>query len=195
MSNCLNCGNKLVHTEGRRQKKYCNEKCRVAHYQKEHKQKTVSFKSFQELKAKFDAVVGERDFLKARINPFDLLGILPSENGEPTGTSNTTLKLQMMPPLSNEQAVAPHNHKQPEQITTITEIKPIEAPKKEKATKVLPPATRHEPVAHKQATDELAAILDEPRPIDGLITREEYSKLRWQEQAAYSIKFKKQFKK
>lgn len=35
--NCLNCGAPLVNIAGYKEKKFCNDKCKVAHWQKENK--------------------------------------------------------------------------------------------------------------------------------------------------------------
>lgn len=161
MNNCLNCEKELVHTPGRRQKKYCGEKCRVTHYQKEHKQQSVSLKSFQELKKKFDEVVIERNEFEQRL--FELLG----------GEKLDGKKHQMFKDIVILGAARTDGQPMTiEDINVVAEIKsneikpkPIEAPKKENVTKPLPPVTRNEPAAHKQATEELAKILDKkPTP-------------------------------
>jgi hypothetical protein len=62
MSNCLNCGDPLKHIEGRRPKKYCDNNCRQAYWQKNNKSKEpqyVKFSTFKELKDKFDELSKE----------------------------------------------------------------------------------------------------------------------------------------
>lgn len=54
---CLNstCGKELIHTEGRRPKKYCDDKCRVSFYLSQKKEpKYVQKKTFDKLKTDYE---------------------------------------------------------------------------------------------------------------------------------------------
>lgn len=58
MNKCLNCERELKHIEGRRKKKFCNEKCKGEYWRKQNKEpKYVQ-------KEKFDKVVAELEELK-----------------------------------------------------------------------------------------------------------------------------------
>ncbi len=39
LKDCINCQKELVHPEGRRPKKYCNDNCKAEHWRKTHKGK------------------------------------------------------------------------------------------------------------------------------------------------------------
>jgi len=56
--NCLNCNKEVKQSEGKRERKYCNDTCKQIHWQKTHKkeQKYVQYKTFKELLDKFNAV-------------------------------------------------------------------------------------------------------------------------------------------
>ncbi len=57
MDTCFNCGKPLEHTEGKKQKKYCDEDCRGQFFRKvNHAPKYVQYKTFLELKEKFDGL-------------------------------------------------------------------------------------------------------------------------------------------
>ena len=55
---CLNCETILVHPEGRRPKKFCNDSCKAAHWRKNHKGKGkfVDRKKYDDLKAELEAL-------------------------------------------------------------------------------------------------------------------------------------------
>ena len=60
--NCLNCGKEVKQTEGKRQRKYCNDACKQIHWKKTNKKepKYVQYKTFKELLDKFNSL-SERD--------------------------------------------------------------------------------------------------------------------------------------
>jgi endogenous inhibitor of DNA gyrase (YacG/DUF329 family) len=62
---CINCGKEVPQKEGRRQRKFCdnNGKCRVAYFHKTHPKEKKYV-----LKERDEAVVKERDELKAQLN-------------------------------------------------------------------------------------------------------------------------------
>jgi hypothetical protein len=58
MDKCLNCDKELVHVEGRRKKKYCDEDCKGQFFRKVKREpKYVQFKTYKELSDKFEAVL------------------------------------------------------------------------------------------------------------------------------------------
>lgn len=71
--NCLNCNKEVKQTEGKRQRKYCDDACKQIHWKKTNKKepKYVQYKTFKELLDKFNSITEER-------------------NGEPRYESDTT---------------------------------------------------------------------------------------------------------
>ena|ERR1035437_679951 len=63
MEECLNCKKELISESGKREKKFCDDKCRASYWQKNKKKepKYVQFKTFQELQDKFNALNKGRD--------------------------------------------------------------------------------------------------------------------------------------
>ncbi len=133
MSNCLNCGAEVVQVEGRRERKFCdnNNKCKGEYNRKQNKApKYVQFKSFQELQAKFEAAIKEREEFRHKLDILDNL----HKNGVATVEEVNNL-------------IKPQN-------------KPVLAPEIKKTTKEPTPTKTGNPVAEKQASDTLANTLD-----------------------------------
>lgn len=70
MNNCLNCNKELVHTAGKKQRKYCDAKCKQNHWNKttDKPKKYVLYKSFKELQDKYEALEGENGRLRLLVD-------------------------------------------------------------------------------------------------------------------------------
>ena len=82
-TNCNNpsCGKELVHTEGRRPKKYCSDKCRISHHvSQKHKPKYVQIEKFNELQEKYKEVLQK---VAENNKPENKEKIEKERNGEP----------------------------------------------------------------------------------------------------------------
>lgn len=81
MSNCLNCGKELTHIEGRRKKKYCNDNCRQAYWQKTHKKeakfKKLPIEEYDNLMKIVNGVVVYGSIIKTRRK---LKGVIVAKN-------------------------------------------------------------------------------------------------------------------
>ena len=68
MDNCLNCGKELFHVQGRRKKKFCDEKCKQEHWRKQNTiPKYVQFSSFQKLKEQLDKTKEQNEKLEKQL--------------------------------------------------------------------------------------------------------------------------------
>lgn len=55
MSNCLNCGKDVIQKEGKRERKYCDDNCKMAFHNKHKREpKYVLFKTFKDLSDKYE---------------------------------------------------------------------------------------------------------------------------------------------
>lgn len=64
MDKCLNCGKDLVHVEGRRKKKYCDENCKGQFFRKvKHEPKYVQIETFNKM-------LGEYELAKLKLQEF-----------------------------------------------------------------------------------------------------------------------------
>lgn len=73
MSKCLNCGKELIHTEGRRPKKYCNSSCKIAFWNKTHKgqPKYVKIATYDKLKQEFQLLKSKIVYATATPSSYD----------------------------------------------------------------------------------------------------------------------------
>lgn len=72
MNKCLNCGEDIKNrVPGKREKKYCSDSCRAAHYNKTNKpqknRKYVLASTFAELKTKLEEISKENEILKGGV--------------------------------------------------------------------------------------------------------------------------------
>lgn len=160
--NCLNCNRELPQTEGKRERKFCDNKgkCKGEYRRKQgKKQKMVTFTSFQELKSKFDEVVAENERLQDEVRKaaFGIKTVVPSET-KPDYTNN--LK------NINDNGIDTHN------LIVPVEISPITTPKKERAVDKLADMKRNEAGALETSNGALSADIGEPEIDNSEIERQ-----------------------
>lgn len=92
MNNCLYCKKPLTHSEGRREKKYCNNNCRQAFWQKkkpkEAKTKVLTMDEWEEIQKKLKAIEKKEIKIQDATQPTDV--IKPIELPKTNFTINTT---------------------------------------------------------------------------------------------------------
>ena len=97
MSNCLECGTELTQTEGKREKKYCGNTCRVKYYLKEKNKDKPKGKRGRPAKNKETSPPKEMQSTVPLEDGVGI-GITEDENGTPTDISETS-KQQLKPTM------------------------------------------------------------------------------------------------
>ena len=93
LKDCLNCQKELIHPEGRRPKKYCNDNCKAEHWRKTHKGKGkfVNRDRYEKLRLELEAlkanstqssVKEEKAAESPKITPKPISGNRPSNLAE-----------------------------------------------------------------------------------------------------------------
>jgi len=100
MSKCLNCGKELIQKEGKKEKCFCGDSCRIAHSRKikseQMKDKSEHFKS-EQIKSEHDKIKSEQP------NPNNkTIDTILKENGQ-KGAEITDKKITDMPQKENGQ--------------------------------------------------------------------------------------------
>jgi hypothetical protein len=116
---CLNCGKKLIHTKGRRPKKYCGAKCRMK-YLSQHQRQFVQ-------RSTYDALVVENEQLRTQIEELLAAG----KDGRPKKGPNKAILANdhLTPPVPPKEEETPNLPPKNQSGDILAQIKAIRAEK------------------------------------------------------------------
>jgi|ERR1039457_367140 predicted nucleic acid-binding Zn-ribbon protein len=98
---CLNCGKTLIHTEGRREKKYCGNNCKQAYWQKkkpkDKKTKVLTMEQWEEIQKKLNEKTGRDNQFENAARGRDKSGVNEDEQKSDIDNQIESIRAEKIP--------------------------------------------------------------------------------------------------